>query len=475
MKNTYLFYDIESTGLNPCFDQVLQFAAIRTDMELNELERHEIRIKLNPDIIPAPMAMLTHMQSIEIMQQGVDELTGIQKIHALMNAPGTISLGYNTLGFDDEFLRFSFFRNLLPPYTHQYSQSCYRMDLYPIVTLFYLFKPDTLKWPTVDGRVSLKLDNINHLNGLAEGMAHDAMVDVRATLALAKLCKQDSAMWNYCLGYFKKETDQQRLNQLHYRIEINRQHYPLAYACYGRFGAGNNFVAPVIALGNHNVYKNQSLWLRLDLPKLQQCNGESIFDNTFVLKKKPAENILILPYHDRYHSLLSAERQQTTKENINWCTHSPELFQQIKKEHRAFTYPTVEHVDPDAALYQLPFSTREQQQLMQKFHDAKPNHKLSVLEQINCPVLLELGLRILAKHIPQLLDNHHREHFNDQVSRVFQSTHSIIDHKNQLKLNSKAALQEISELESKFDLHTEKLQLLEELKGYILTKKNTLI
>ena len=47
MNKTYLFYDIESTGLNPCFDQILQFAAIRTDQALNEIDRHEIRIKLN--------------------------------------------------------------------------------------------------------------------------------------------------------------------------------------------------------------------------------------------------------------------------------------------------------------------------------------------------------------------------------------------------------------------------------------------
>src|SRR5689334_3451523 len=131
MQKTFLFYDIETTGLNKCFDQVLQFAAIRTDLNLHELERHEINVRLNPDVIPSPQALLTHRIPIHETQQGIPEITAIKKIHALFNQPGTISLGYNTLGFDDEFLRFSFYRNLLEPYTHQYANNCNRMDLYP--------------------------------------------------------------------------------------------------------------------------------------------------------------------------------------------------------------------------------------------------------------------------------------------------------------------------------------------------------
>ena len=45
MKKTYLFYDIETTGLNKAFDQVLQFAAIRTDKQLNEIDRYTIKVQ----------------------------------------------------------------------------------------------------------------------------------------------------------------------------------------------------------------------------------------------------------------------------------------------------------------------------------------------------------------------------------------------------------------------------------------------
>ena len=127
---TYLFYDTETSGLNQCFDQILQFAAIRTDMQLNELERHHFFIQLNSDVIPSPQALITHQIPLDQLLHGEKEIIAIKKIHELVNTPNTISVGYNSLEFDDEFLRFSFYRNLLPPYTHQYANNCGRMDIY---------------------------------------------------------------------------------------------------------------------------------------------------------------------------------------------------------------------------------------------------------------------------------------------------------------------------------------------------------
>ncbi len=92
----YLFYDLETTGLNRAFDQVLQFAAIRTDMSFNEIDRHEIRIRLRPDVIISPYAIITHRIPIQDAVSGAPEFEATQQIHALLNKPGTISLGYNS-------------------------------------------------------------------------------------------------------------------------------------------------------------------------------------------------------------------------------------------------------------------------------------------------------------------------------------------------------------------------------------------
>ena len=178
MTSSYLFYDIETTGLNKAFDQVLQFAAVRTDNRLNEIDRHSIKIKLRPDVIPSPGAIITNRISMAELASGTCEFEAVRRIHELMNAPGTVSLGYNTLGFDDEFIRFSFHRNLLPPYTHQYLNGCRRMDLLPITIIYRLYKTAVLKWPQVNGKLSLKLEHLSASNQLIDGQAHEAMVDV---------------------------------------------------------------------------------------------------------------------------------------------------------------------------------------------------------------------------------------------------------------------------------------------------------
>src|SRR5665213_618773 len=121
--------------------------------------------------------MLTHHMRLNEIATGICEYDAIKQIHQWMNTPGTISCGYNTLGFDDEFLRFSFYRNLLQPYTHQWANNCSRMDLFPIAILYYLYKPEGIKWPTIEGKPTFKLEKLSIENQLAVGNAHTAIVD----------------------------------------------------------------------------------------------------------------------------------------------------------------------------------------------------------------------------------------------------------------------------------------------------------
>ena len=206
MTGSYLFYDLETSGLNKAFDQVLEFAAIRTDQSFNQIERHTISVKLRPDIIPSPRAILTNRIPVSNSCSGLCEYEATAEIHQLMNEPGTVSLGYNTLGFDDEFLRFSYHRNLLPPYTHQFKNGCRRMDLFPMAVVYRLYKRAVITWPEVDGKPSLKLEHIGAANRITAGQAHEAMVDVATTVELARRFYQKKKMWQYLEGYFDKET-----------------------------------------------------------------------------------------------------------------------------------------------------------------------------------------------------------------------------------------------------------------------------
>ncbi len=103
---TFLFYDLETSGLNHAFDQILTFACIRTDLKFNEIDRQSFIICMRKDIVPSPRAFLTHNLTYKELEKGISEYEASLKIHKILNTPDTISLGYNSLGFDDEFLRF---------------------------------------------------------------------------------------------------------------------------------------------------------------------------------------------------------------------------------------------------------------------------------------------------------------------------------------------------------------------------------
>lgn len=466
---TYLFYDIESTGLNKAFDQVLHFAAIRTDLNLEEIERYDIKVKLNPDVVPAPRATITHHIGAVEAQQGISEYQAICQIHQLLNQPGTISLGYNTLGFDDEFLRFSFYRNLLPPYTHQFANQCGRMDLYPIAVMYYLYKNDILQWPENNGKPSLKLEHINALNHFIDGRSHHAMVDVEVTLALAKRFFEARDMWDYVTSYFTKNKDQERALQLPFDFEQSGARLHEGLMLYGKFGPTDVYQAPVLYIGTSLAYKNQSLWLRLDTPNLQNTTTETIADNTWAIRKKWGEPGLILPQKERFLTHLAKERQQLARENKDWLKANPTLFQQIITYYRNYTYPTVPNVDIDASLYINSFWSEDENAFCRRFHQAKPQDKVTMTENIRNPNLKNLAIRLLGRNYPELLSEQQQRLFAEYRQRLDtdSETLSIIDFKGEKRLSPKAALDDIMVLRQGNTLDPAQLKLLDELENYI--------
>ena len=179
-NRTICFFDLETTGLSVAFDQILRFAAIRTDLALEELERVEVDIKLRPDIIPSAGALIINRLSLNDILIGDSEYEGICKIHELLNRPGTISAGYNSLTYDNELLRYGFYRNFLDPYLHEWHNLCGKMDILPIVAYYYLFRPTALKWPgdkitTSSSRIQFKDDFSYFSQPVLRSKGYDAM------------------------------------------------------------------------------------------------------------------------------------------------------------------------------------------------------------------------------------------------------------------------------------------------------------
>jgi exodeoxyribonuclease-1 len=457
MLQTYLFYDIETTGLNKCFDQVLQFAAIRTDLELKELERYEYRIKLNPDTIPSPYALITHNIPFTQLFDGLCEYEAIGKIHRLLNTPGTISIGYNTLGFDDEFLRFSFYRNLFTPYTHQYANACRRADLYPIAVMFFLYNRDVIKWPDINNKISLRLENLNNANQLVKGSAHDAMIDVEVTLALARIFMQSREMWEYLQTNFIKDADLERLQKLENAIFID-----------GIFGFENSYQVFACSLGLHNHYRNQFLWLRLDTPNLINTSVEKI-PELYVIRKKAGEPAILLPPTKRFLDRFSQERLDLIAKNSEWLVSHPDMLNKIADYFKEYKYPVVENADVDSILYNQGFASDYEQLLCSQFHGLPLDKKGELLTKFKNPNLLAQAVRVLGRNYPEHLPKEYASNFADYLAKInpADENEALVDFQNQKRLTANKALREIDEILTNKTINEQQQKILREYREYL--------
>jgi len=472
MKKTYLFYDIETTGLNKAFDQVLQFAAIRTDRQLNEINHHAIRVQLRPDVIPSPSAIITNRISLDDLKSGLCEFEAIRQIHQLLNQPETISLGYNSLGFDDEFLRFSFHRNLLPPYTHQYLNGCRRMDLLPMAVMFWLYRRAAITWPQINAKPSLKLEHIREANQLASGASHDATVDVVATVELARRFFKNKKMWNYLMGYFEKETDAHRIAEIPAAFQSALGKHRKALMIGSEYGPQLMYQVPVLSIGNSIPYPNQTLWLRLDLPELRDTIADGIDETTWVIRKRYGEPGILLPPNQRYSKHLSDERKEVVAENLSWLQSNSTRFQQITSYHRGYTYPYIANLEPEAALYQIGFFTRSDEKLFKNFQTATLEEKEKIVGRLTNPDARTLALRLLCRNYPSRVSKNLAGEFTAYLRRVnpTRQDQAMVDYKGEPRLTPSGALLEIKRLKKAARLDKNQVQLLDDLQNYIKIK-----
>jgi exodeoxyribonuclease-1 len=472
MEKTYLFYDIETTGLNKAFDQVLQFAAIRTDRQLNEIDRHTIKVQLRPDVIPSPSAIITNRISIDELKSGWCEYDAIRQIHQLMNQPETISLGYNSLGFDDEFLRFSFHRNLLPPYTHQYLNGCGRMDLLPMAVMFWLYRRKAISWPQINGKPSLKLEHICEANQLVSGVAHDATVDVVATLELARKFFKNKKMWNYLMGYFEKETDAHRISEIPAAFQSALGEHSEALMVGSEYGPQLMYQVPVLSLGNSIPYSNQTLWLRLDLPELKETKSDAIDKTTWVIRKRYGEPGILLPPTQKYLKSMNDARKAVVKENLGWLQSNSTRLQQIADYHRHYTYPYIANLEPEAALYQIGFFPRADEKLFKNFQSAPLEEKEKIVDRLTNTDARKLAARLLCRNYPERISKHLTEEFEAYMRRVnpMRREEAMVNYKGEPRLTPSGALAEINRLKKAGRLDKNQAQLLDDLQNYIESK-----
>ena len=255
---TFLWHDYETFGANPRRDRPAQFAAIRTDAELNEIgEPLMLYCQPATDVLPEPEScLITGITPQECAAKGVPEHEFARRINDALGEGGTIGVGYNSIRFDDEVTRFMLWRNLRDPYAREWQNGCGRWDLLDVVRTAHALRPEGIEWPVGDdGLPTFRLEKLSAANGLAHESAHDALSDVRATIALARLLRQrQPKLFDFCLSLHKKERVAQEL-----RLPTTLQDARPFLHVSGMFGAARGCIAVMAPLAMHPTNKNELL------------------------------------------------------------------------------------------------------------------------------------------------------------------------------------------------------------------------
>ena len=216
MAQTFFFYDLETSGLNPRQDRIMQFAGQRTDMNLEPIgEPYNLLVTLNDDTLPSPDAlMVTGITPQKTVEEGYSEAQFARMLGEEIFTPDTIAVGFNNIRFDDEFIRHLLWRNFHDPYEWSWKDGRSRWDLLDVVRLTRALRPEGINWPLDDkGEPSNRLELITSANGIAHENAHDALADVTALIAVTKLIKQKQPqLYDYLLKMRDKKVVQQLVN-----------------------------------------------------------------------------------------------------------------------------------------------------------------------------------------------------------------------------------------------------------------------
>ncbi len=288
MTPTFFWHDYETFGADPVHDRPSQFAGVRTDADLNIIEEPlVIYCKPTDDYLPNPVACLITSITPQIaMERGLPEAEFITRINEAFSQPGTCVVGYNSLRFDDEVTRHTLYRNLRDPYAREWQNGNSRWDIIDMVRLTYALRPEGIEWPRKeDGSPSFRLEDLTAANGIAHESAHDAMSDVQATIALARLIREKQPrLFDFMLSNKDKHSARAMLDTATMKpvFHISAK-YPASRGC----------CAMVSPVAEHPTNKNQVIVydLREDPTELINATPEQIRERVFTSQAELGEGV----------------------------------------------------------------------------------------------------------------------------------------------------------------------------------------
>ena len=292
MIRSFYWHDYETFGVDPLHDRPSQFAGVRTDADLNVIEDPlVIYCKPTDDYLPSPEAcLITGITPQKALEDGFPEAEFIAQINEAFSQPGTCVVGYNSLRFDDEVTRNTLYRNLRDPYAREWQNGNSRWDIIDMVRLTYALRPEGINWPRKeDGSPSFRLEELTAANGIAHEAAHDAMSDVWATIAVAKLIKEKQPK---LFDFVLKNKDKHAARQM-----LDTATMKPVFHISAKFPASRGCCALVAPLAEHPTNKNQVIVydLREDPTELINATPEQIQERVFTSQAELGEGVARFP------------------------------------------------------------------------------------------------------------------------------------------------------------------------------------
>ncbi|SDX63966.1 exodeoxyribonuclease I [Marinobacter mobilis] len=288
MIRSFYWHDYETFGVDPVHDHPSQFAGVRTDENLNIIEDPlVIYCKPSDDYLPSPEAcLITGITPQKARDDGYPEAEFISQINEAFSQPGTCVVGYNSLRFDDEVTRHTLYRNLRDPYAREWQNGNSRWDIIDMVRLTYALRPEGINWPKKeDGSPSFRLEELTVANGITHEAAHDAMSDVEATIAVARLIRErQPRLYDFVLNNKDKASA---------RAMLDTQSLKPVFHISSKYPASRGCCAMVAPVAEHRTNKNLVIVydLREDPAELINASPQEIRERVFTAQSELGEGV----------------------------------------------------------------------------------------------------------------------------------------------------------------------------------------
>ncbi|RUO31696.1 exodeoxyribonuclease I [Aliidiomarina sedimenti] len=418
MTKTLYWYDFEAGGANPRVDRPSQFAGIRTDESLNIIGEPLVQYcQPSPDYLPHPEAcLITAITPQKQRREGRSEAEFCNLIEQQFSQPDTTIVGYNNVRFDDEMTRVMFYRNFHDPYAYSWQNNNSRWDLVDLVRACYALRPDGIEWPTVDGRVSFKLELLSKANGIEHGQAHDAMSDVYATIGMAKRIKEaQPRLYDFYYRLRRKAAVQQLLD------EAMVQSKPLVHVS-SYYGTDQGNVSWIMPVAHHPTQANAVIAWRLDRDPqaIAGLTPQQLIEKLYTPRdllgddeERPGLVVIVsnkCPFVAPVNTLSSEQAErfalnwQQAQQHLQTIQQQPALRELIVSAYAIEREQKIAPDDVEMQLYSGPFFSAQAKSQMEMIRHASPEQLATLDINWDDPRFAELLFRYRARNYPQTLN-----------------------------------------------------------------------